>query len=296
VRFTKTLITLTACLALATALAAENPVAFVMEMSGTWQVSDANGASRALKIGDTLCNGQSVKRDSKEGHIITIDASGQPSAALRADKYSFANLPTISAARQKVYASYIGGTMGGRRGKGADDHFDWTMPMGAIKSSDIKSGAMALVFTEGPSSEDTRGYLPLRWRLKPGIDIKSISYRVIFNTLIMAEGDMRRVGADWVLPLKQLGLEDQSSVKISLSVKCVEKASGKDTSFEMDVPYSVIKNEAFIEEEIDLLIADLTEGGLRAITPLLRDMARVAVYEDYNMTLYVRVMAAQVGR
>lgn len=283
------------CLLGAAACFAEDPVAFVMQLSGSYSCTDSAGNTTALAVKSPLYNGSVVSRTTESGFLVYLDANGRVSPNIVDPQLRIKGQRGIDAKKQGIYLSYIGGTMA-RSGKGAaaEGLFAWGPEIGAVMEKDVRDGAMALVFGSGPDSAETGRYLPLSLRVAPRYTLRRIDYRIVQNTLVMAEGQVSRRGEEWVLPLAELGDQTDETVPLSLTFTVLDSADRTEKSFTMDAPYTVMADDGFIEDEIKRTSALLSQGVDDPDAANIERMAKLSVYGEYRLNLYA--LALQSAR
>jgi hypothetical protein len=276
-----------AALSFAAAAFAEDPVAFVMSVSGSYSCTDADGSTRDLAPKSPLFSGTSIKRKSASGYIKYLDANGRVSPGIVDPEITIKETAKIASQKQSMYLAYIGGTMA-RSGKGAaaEGFLEWLPEIGSIMEKDVRDGGMSLVFGHGPDSSETGRYFPLTLKLAPRYQIKSGSYRVVQNTLVVAEGRLRQEGDSWVLPLAEIDLAADETIPLEISFTVEDSEAQGERSIAVGIPYTVMADDGFIEGEIEKAERGLAAGASDPDESSLARIAKLGVYADYRMNLY----------
>lgn len=271
---------------------AEDPVAFVMDLSGSYTCTDSSGASMALAVKSPLFNGSVINRTTPKGYLVFLDSNGRVSPSIVEAEITIKGRKGIEPKKQAMYLSYIGGTMA-RSGKGAaaDGLIEWAPEIGALMERDVREGGMALVFSGGPDSSRTKRYLPLVMKVAPRYQVRQIDYKVVANTLVMAEGRFEKRGEEWVLPLAAIDSQNDETVPLSLTFTAFDTIDQKEKVFTLEAPYTVIADDGFIEGEIRKATEALAQGAEDPDMAALERMAKLNVYGDYRLNLYALSLA-----
>lgn len=277
------------------AAGAEDPVAFVMQLSGSYSCTDGAGNTTALAAKSPLYNGNLITRTTESGFLVYLDSNGRVSPNIVDPQIRIKGQRGIDAKKQGIYLSYIGGTMA-RSGKGAaaEGLFPWAPEIGAVMERDVRNGTAALVFGTGPDSSETARYLPLSLRTAPRYSLRRIDYRVVQNTLVTAEGQVARRGDEWILPLSELGDQTDETIPLALTFTVLDSADQSEKAFSMDAPFTVMADDGFIEGEIRRTAALLAQGVDDPDAANIDRMAKLSVYGEYRLNLYA--LALQSGR
>jgi len=263
-----------------------HPVAYVTEMQGSWTIADSRGTVRPLALKTPISNDSVVTRTSSAGYFKTIDRNGRVSPNQVEAKVTYHGLAEIEPARQAAFLNYIGGSMA-RTGKGAsrNDFLDWMHDIGTVTEADVDAG-MALVFSRGASSAETRRFQPLVMKLSARYPIQSISYRVVQSTLIRAEGELSQQGEDWVLPLRVLGGQPDETLALQLTFRVTDSLDGdRAKTFTLDFPFTIMASDGFLESEIRKVEEALLLGTDQPDRAMIFRLAQLAVYADYGLEL-----------
>jgi hypothetical protein len=271
---------------------AEDPVAYVMDLSGSYISTDSAGVSTPLAVKSPLFNGSVINRTTPKGYLVYLDSNGRVSPSIVESEISIKGRRGIEPKKQAVYLSYIGGTMA-RSGKGAavEGLMEWAPEIGAVMERDVADGKMALVFSGRTDSSQTKRYFPLVMKVSPRYRVLRIDYKVVMNTLVTAEGGLEKSGEDWVLPLAAIESQVDETIPLSLTFTVMDTVDRAEKVFTMEAPYMVMADDGFIEGEIRKALDALTQGTDDPDMDTLTRMAKSKVYSDYRLNLYALALS-----
>lgn len=156
--------------------------------------------------------------------------------------------------------------------------FEWDMEIGAISEDDIKKNGMKLILSPRESSFEKKSFIPIIFKLKDKVEIKSIDYKIIQTTTntIAGEGSFIKDKDTFVFNFDNF----KYICNVNYEVKCnFILSSGKNFPYIFN--YKIFDNEAmeFIDTQTKkYLIAEQNDFS--------KDIIKASVLGEFQ--LYTR--------
>lgn len=193
--------------------------------------------------------------------------------------FQAASLPQLSGEKQTVYLRSIGGKAlrgkgtGGRGEIDPEELFDWHTEFQTLDKETVDSG-FSLVLSPLRSSRETGSLSPLYFKLKPGVDLRSIAY-TIKGFEGAEEGEFEERQGEWVFTFgdKDFALRQNYEVECKL---LFQDGTEETWSFSFRI---------FGEKEKEFIEAGAREGLSDGADQLTRALTIAAEYQMYGMKL-----------